>query len=84
MNDIRTTIQAASFWPTTDLAALAQALASPFEVEDYNQLNGVYQCEGNPNGEVYVNTTWPAVCFDVTSQVAYKKSDGKINNMGWV
>lgn len=65
-----------------DLAEVARSLAGPFN-DDYNQLHSCYQCHGSPLGKVYVNTPWPAVCFDVDNEVMYLKQDLRISNKGW-
>lgn len=65
-----------------DLAELARSLAGPFN-DDYNQFHSCYQCHGSPLGKVYVNTPWPAVCFDVDNEVVYLKQDLKISNKAW-
>lgn len=66
---------------------IAVGLSGPFN-DDYNQLNQIYQCHGNPNGKVYLNVPAAGVCVDVDAGAAYINLSSvltkKCSNTGWV
>lgn len=69
-------------WGAFSYGLLSAALVGPFN-DDYNQWQQIYQCHGNPEGKVYVNVPWYAMCLDVDNEMIYARISNRMGNTGW-